>query len=154
MSVNLALFQPEIAQNTGTLLRLGACLNVPLHIIEPLGFALSDQKLKRAGMDYVEIANYQRHDSWAQFLDKAAQSHLRPVLISTNGSTSFLDFQFTAQDVLILGQESVGFPKSVEAQIPHAVHIPMMPETRSLNVAIAGAMVLTEALRQVQGFPE
>lgn len=105
-------------------------------------------------MDYVEIANYQRHNSWEKFLDKTAQSHLRPVLISTNASTSFLDFQFTSQDVLILGKESVGFPKAIEDQMSHAVRIPMMPETRSLNVAVAGAMVLTEALRQVHGFPE
>lgn len=153
MSIQLALFQPEIAQNTGTLLRVGACLNVPLHLIEPLGFALNDQKLKRAGMDYVEIANYTRHASWEHFLQHARAQALRPILISTKATTSFLEFTFAPGDIVILGQESCGFPEGIENQIPHKVVIPMMPHTRSLNVAVAGSMVLTEALRQTRCFP-
>ncbi|MBX3487567.1 MAG: tRNA (cytidine(34)-2'-O)-methyltransferase [Candidatus Paracaedibacteraceae bacterium] len=143
--MRLALYQPEIPQNTGTLIRLAACLGVPLDIIEPCGFIWNDKKLERAGMDYIELANVQRHSSYTAFRD--ALPH-RLVLIDTKGEVPYCNFRFQPDDILMLGQESVGVPSSVFDDIPDRVVIPMQSGARSLNVAIAGAMVLSEALRQ------
>ena len=148
--IRLALYQPEIPQNTGTLLRAGACLGVQLDIIEPCGFGLSDARLKRAGMDYVEIANYTRHTTWQCFKDKAQENNHRLVYLTPHSEVSYTDFEFTPQDILILGRESDGLPDSVAREIPHHITIPMVEGRRSLNVALAGAMVLGEALRQTQ----
>lgn len=144
-TMRLSLYQPEIPQNTGTLIRLAACLGVPLDIIEPCGFIWNDKKLERAGMDYIELANVTRHSSYTAFRD--ALPH-RLVLIDTKAETTYYDFKFQPDDILMLGQESVGVPESVFESIPDRVVIPMQAETRSLNVAVAGAMVLSEALRQ------
>jgi tRNA (cytidine/uridine-2'-O-)-methyltransferase len=144
-AMRLALYQPEIPQNTGTLIRLAACLGVPLDIIEPCGFIWNDKKLERAGMDYIELANVTRHNSYAAF--RKALPH-RIILIDTKGESSYQDFKFEPHDILMLGQESVGVPESVFSEIPDRVVIPMQQGARSLNVAIAGAMVLSEALRQ------
>lgn len=147
--MRLALYQPEIPQNAGTLMRLSACLGVPMDIIEPCGFIWHDQKLQRAGMDYIELANVQRHVSFESFQQAQPQ---RVVLIDTKAATSFLDFNFEKDDILLLGKESVGMPDEIFEKIPHRVVIPMVEGRRSLNVAVAGAMVLSEALRQTQGF--
>lgn len=145
--MRLALYQPEIPQNTGTLIRLAACLGVPLDIIEPCGFIWHDQKLQRAGMDYIELANVQRHTSFSAFRKALPQ---RLVLIDTQGNVPYYDFTFTPDDILMLGQESVGVPQDIFDSIPDRVVIPMQPGRRSLNVAIAGAMVLSEGLRQIR----
>ncbi len=148
--IRLALYQPEIPQNTGTLLRAGACLGVQLDIIEPCGFGLSDARLKRAGMDYVEIANYTRHTSWQSFKDQAQKNKNRLVYLTPHSKVAYTDFDFTRQDILILGRESDGIPESITQDIPHHITIPMVEGRRSLNVALAGAMVLGEVLRQTR----
>lgn len=150
--MNLVLFQPEIPQNAGTLLRLGACLNVPVDIIEPCGFVWSATKLKRAGMDYLDLAQATLFSSWQNFQEtRSAQGRL--VLLTPRASQSYLDFLFEPQDFLILGRESNGVPPEVRQEIPYHLSIPMQPPCRSLNVAIATALVLGEALRQTQLFP-
>ena len=148
--MRLALYQPEIPQNTGTLLRLGACLGVPLDIIEPCGFPLSDSGLRRAGMDYIERATLRRYPLWEAFLKDRPG---RVVLVTPYTSCSFLDFSFEKEDTLLLGKESSGFPEDISRTLPLQVKIPMLPDRRSLNVALAGAMVLNEALRQTGLFP-
>jgi tRNA (cytidine/uridine-2'-O-)-methyltransferase len=148
--MRLALFEPDIPQNTGTLIRLGACMGVPVDIIEPCGFVFSDKSLKRAGMDYLERATINRHDSWQRFLDNRAQSTTggRLILLSTKAAQPYTDFKFHETDTLLLGRESAGVPDAVFEQADASVLIPMAEGARSLNVAIAGAMVLGEALRQ------
>lgn len=152
--IRLALYQPEIPQNTGTLLRAGACLGVKLDIIEPCGFGLSDARLKRAGMDYVELAHYTRHNSWNAFQEKAKGMKNRLVYLTPHSHMSYTDFEFTPQDILILGRESDGIPEEVSQEIPYHITIPMVEGRRSLNVALAGAMVMGEALRQLHNKKE
>lgn len=151
--IALALFQPDIAQNTGTLLRLGACLGVPVHVIGPAGFDLSDRAVRRAGMDYLEHAALVRHIGWTAFLAWAEADRRRLVLATTRGSTSHLATAYTAADVILLGRESAGVPDDVHERADARVRIPMRAGLRSLNVAIAGAMILNEALRVTGGFP-
>ena len=149
--MRLALFEPDIPQNTGALIRLGACLGVPVDIIEPCGFLWSDAKLKRAGMDYLGQADLVRHTSWAAF--QAARAGARLVLLTTKGAASYLDFSFTSSDILLLGRESAGVPEDVHASADARLFIPLRQGLRSLNVAMAGAIVTAEALRQTGGFP-
>jgi tRNA (cytidine/uridine-2'-O-)-methyltransferase len=149
--MKLALFEPDIPQNTGALMRLCACLNVPLDIIEPCGFLLSDKNLKRAGMDYLEHLKLTRHLDWSAF--KGATAGQRLVLMSTKSSSSFLDFKFQTGDVLIAGRESSGVPEYVYRHCAAQVKVPMVAAVRSLNVALASALVLGEALRQTGGYP-
>ncbi len=144
--MNLALYQPEIPQNTGTILRLGACLGVAVDIIEPCGFIWNDQKLRRAGMDYMDLANLTRHSSWSAFLETYASRRI--VLLDAKATISLYEFTFQNDDVLLLGKESCGVPDAVFDSLPHKVLVPMKEGFRSLNVAVAGAMVLGEALRQ------
>ena len=148
--MRLALFQPDIPQNTGALLRLAGCLGLAVDLIEPAGFVLSDKRLVRAGMDYIELAPLTRHASWDAFL-KAHEGRL--VLLTTRAEMSYLDFAFTASDTLLLGRESAGVPDDVHASVDHRVRVPMVSGARSLNVALAAAMVLSEALKQTGGFP-
>ena len=149
--MRLALFEPDIPQNAGTLMRLCACLGVSLDIIEPCGFLLTDKNLKRAGMDYLDRLDMTRHASWAAF--RSAQAGGRLVLLTTKADTSFLDFKFARKDVLIAGRESKGVPEDVHAACPARITIPMVPGMRSLNVAVAASMALSEALRQTGLFP-
>jgi Predicted rRNA methylase (SpoU class) len=144
--MRLALFEPDIPQNTGALIRLGACFGVPIDIIEPCGFLWSEPKLKRAGMDYLGEADITRHASWARF--RAARSDARLVLLTTKGAVSYLDFAFAPSDILLLGRESAGVPPEVHEAADARLLIPMRTGLRSLNVAMAGAIVLSEALRQ------
>jgi len=148
--MRLALFEPDIPQNTGALIRLGACMGVPVDIIEPCGFLFDDSRLKRAGMDYVQLAQVVRHLSWDAFMRATTG---RMILLTTKGAQSYVDFDFAANDVLILGRESAGVPQPVHAVAAARLRIPMKEGLRSLNVALAGAMVLGEALRQTKGFP-
>ncbi len=149
--MRLALYQPDIPQNTGTLMRLCACLGVPLDIIEPCGFLLTDKNLKRAGMDYLDHLALSRHASWEKFIETKKTARL--VLLTTKAETSFLGFIFRPDDILLTGRESAGVPGDVHASCEARVLIPMMPELRSLNVAVAATLVLGEALRQTGLFP-
>jgi tRNA (cytidine/uridine-2'-O-)-methyltransferase len=149
--MRLALFEPDIPQNAGALLRLGACLGVPVDIVEPAGFLLGDRRMRRAGMDYLDAAQLERHVSWASF--RAAHSG-RLVLLTTKASTDYHRFAFRADDILLLGRESEGVPDWVHETADARLRIPMRPGLRSLNVALAAAMVLGEALRQTEQFPE
>ena len=144
--MRLALFQPDIAGNVGTLIRLGACLGVPIDLIEPMGFAYGDRAMARAGMDYARTADVTRHADWAAFT--RAMGGTRLVLLTTSGATPLWQAAFRPDDVLLLGSESAGVPASVHAAAALRVTIPTRPECRSLNVAVAGAMALGEALRQ------
>jgi tRNA (cytidine/uridine-2'-O-)-methyltransferase len=147
----IALYQPDIPQNTGTILRLAACLSVPVDVIGPAGFDLSDTALRRAGLDYIGAADLTRHDSWDTFL--AARGVSRLVLLSSKAAGSHIKFEFHANDTLLFGRESAGVPPAVRAACDCAIRIPMRPGLRSLNIAVACALVLGEALRQTDGFP-
>lgn len=149
-AMRIALYQPDIAQNVGTLLRLGACLGVPADIIEPCGFPFGERALRRSGMDYLEHADYTAHASWETFL---AADPGRLVLLTTRASIAYTAFRFAAGDVLLLGRESAGVPEDVHARADARIAVPMAPGLRSLNVAVAAAMILGEALRQTGGFP-
>lgn len=151
--IALALYQPDIPQNAGTLLRLGACLGVPVHVIEPAGFDLSDRALRRSGLDYLAHVDLVRHLDWAAFAGWIAADGRRLVLATTRAELSHVEARFAPGDVLLLGRESAGVPDAVHAAAALAVTIPMRPGLRSLNVAVAGAMILGEALRQTGGFP-
>jgi tRNA (cytidine/uridine-2'-O-)-methyltransferase len=148
--VRVALFEPDIPQNTATLIRACACLGVPVDIIEPCGFQLSDRRFRRAGLDYVELADLTRHVSWDSFRHSRES---RKVLVTPTATTRFTDFRFRPDDILVLGRESTGFPEAVGKAVADQVAIPMRAGLRSINVALAGAMVLGEALRQTNGFP-
>lgn len=146
--MHLALFQPEIPQNVGTLIRLGACMDTPIDIIEPCGFIWHTPRLRRAGMDYLDLATVERHKSWEEFEADAKKAQSRLILLDTKGTTPYLDFKFEEGDTLVAGQESSGVPDNVFAACDEAIYIPMSDKARSLNVAVASAIVLSEAIRQ------
>ena len=148
--MRIALYQPDIPQNTGTIIRLGACLGVPVDIIEPCGFVWSEPKLKRAGMDYLTLANVTRYENWDKF---SSETKGRLVLLTTKATESFHEIEFKQDDVLLFGRESVGVPDAIHQNADMRLKIPLKPEARSLNVAMAVAMVAAEALRQTKGFP-
>ena len=148
--MRLALYEPDIPQNAGALLRLGACLGVPVDIIEPCGFVLSDRRLKRAGLDYLADADWARHDSWASF---RAGPRGRLVLLTTRAPLAYHRFTFRADDTLLLGRETAGVPEAVHQAADARLCVPMRPGLRSLNVALAAALVLGEALRQTGQLP-
>jgi tRNA (cytidine/uridine-2'-O-)-methyltransferase len=150
--MRLALFQPDIPQNAGALLRLGACLDVPVDIIEPCGFVLSDRRLRRAGMDYLASVEMRRHASWPAFVAARAPA-ARIVLLTTAGTVPYHRFAFAGDDIILLGRESAGVPPEIHDASHERLMIPMRPAMRSLNVALAAAMVLGEALRQTTRFP-
>ena len=150
----LALFEPDIPQNTGTILRLAACLGVAVDLVEPLGFALTGEKFRRAGLDYWERAALMRHASFAAFDAARLAAGRRLVLLSTKAATPYTGFAFRGGDTLLLGRESSGVPAAVAAAADTALCIPLVAGRRSLNVAVAAAMVLGEALRQTGGFPK
>lgn len=149
--MRLVLFQPDIPQNVGTILRMAACLDVPVEVIEPTGFVWSEQRMRRAGMDYLTLARVTRHSSWERYcLDRPPG---RLVLLTTKGATDLPDARFEADDHLVLGQESAGVPEAVHALADLAVKIPMVADARSLNVAVSAGIVLGEALRQTRLWP-
>lgn len=150
VDMRLALFQPDIPQNTGAILRLAACMGVSVDLIEPAGFVLSDRRLKRAGMDYLDHVELARHSSWEAY-SRARTGRL--VLLTTESRRAYTDFAFDDTDTLLLGRESAGVPRSVHDAADARLRIPMAPAARSLNVALAAAMVLSEALRQTGRFP-
>ncbi len=154
MPLDLALYQPDIAANTGTLLRLGACMGVPVHIIHPAGFAVTQRNLARSGMDYLDRANLVEHASFAAFEAWRHSEKRRLVLLTTKSSYSAYEARYLDGDILMLGRESAGVPDEVAAIAELRVRIPMAPGLRSINVAIAGSMVLGEAMRQTGRFTE
>ncbi|MFN4277148.1 MAG: tRNA (cytidine(34)-2'-O)-methyltransferase [Ferrovibrio sp.] len=150
--MRLALFEPDIPPNLGTILRLGACLEVPVHVIEPCGFPFSVQAVRRSAMDYLEHADIRRHDSWEHFMAERPAGRL--VLMTTKAAIPYTEFRFAPDDILLLGRESKGAPDYVHAAADARLLIPLRPGLRSINVATAAAMVLGEALRQLDAFPQ
>jgi len=151
--MRIALFQPDIPQNTGTILRLAACMAVGVDIIEPCGFVFGDKRMRRAGMDYLEGVDIVRHESWEVFQKTSMAAAQRIVLLTTRSDRLYTDFTFQANDVLLLGRESAGAPEEVHQAADARLTIPMAEGMRSINVAISGALVLGEALRQTKTFP-
>ena len=148
--MQVALYQPDIPQNTGTILRLCACLDVPAHIIEPAGFPVSDRHFRRAGMDYLDQVSITRHDSWSKFEQWRRGGGFRLILFSTRGVGSYLDYRYNVADILLFGRESAGVTDEVVAAADARLVIPIKPGLRSLNVAMVAAMALGEALRQTR----
>lgn len=151
--MQIALYQPDIPQNAGTILRLCACLGVKAHLIEPAGFPISDRHFRRAGMDYLDRVEIGRHASWPAFDAWRRSEGLRLVLFTTRGAVSYLDHAFSPRDLLLFGRESAGVPDEVQTAADARLVIPMQPGMRSINVAMTAAMALGEALRQTGGFP-
>ncbi len=150
--MRLTLFQPDIPQNLGAAIRLCACFAVPLDIVEPTGFPLTDKAIRRAAMDYGALATIKRHDGWSAYLDFAAGQGLRLVLMSTKAERMLPDFRFSGQDALVLGRESAGVPDDVRQNTAAHLRIPICTGARSFNVINAGAIALYEGLRQTGGF--
>ena len=150
---SIALYQPDIPQNAGTILRLCACLDVEAHVIEPAGFDLSDRALRRAGMDYLALVRLIRHLSWSDFEAWRAKSGRRLILLTTRATLPYASFAFGPEDIILLGRESAGVPTAVHDAAAERLVIHMAAGLRSINVATAAAMVLGEALRQTRGFP-
>lgn len=152
--IKLACFEPDIPQNIGSMIRLCACLNTQLHIIEPCGFAWDMRKLRAVAMDYLTLCAPIRHANFAQFRQWQTSFLPKPrlVLLSTKSATRYIDFEFQPDDVLLLGSESAGVPQAVREACDASVRIALHPSARSLNLVSAASMVLAEALRQTQGF--
>ena len=150
--MRIALYEPDIPQNTGTILRLCACLGIEAHIIEPAGFPVTDRSFRRAGMDYLDQVALTRHGSFAAFEEWRARERLSLVLLTTAADQSYLDHAFSIDQVLLFGRESAGVPEPVHSAANVRLRIPMRQGMRSLNVAMAVALVFSEALRQTGGF--
>lgn len=148
--MQIALYQPDIPQNVGSILRLCACMDVPCHIIEPCGFILDDKRIRRVAMDYAAHVDMRRHSSWERFLEETRAAGQRILLLSTKASAHYCDFRYTPSDLLLLGRESAGAPPDVAGATDARLRIPMASGTRSLNVAMAAGMALGEALRQTR----
>lgn len=148
--VSLGLFQPDQAGNVGTLLRMSACVNVPVHLIHPCGFSFSEKAFRRSVMDYPQLAILYEYDSYQDF----ANSHCdnRIILLTTKASVSYIDFEFQNNDILLVGQESAGVPEYVHHSVNAKIKIPMIPTMRSMNIAIAASFIIGEALRQTGAF--
>ena len=146
--MQIALYQPDIPQNTGTILRLCACMGAAAHIIEPAGFPVSDRHFRRSGMDYLDQVSWMRHDSWTKFEEWRHTGGHRLLLFTTKGAAPYLDFRYQASDILLFGRETAGVPQAVAETADARIVIPISPGLRSLNVAMAAAMALGEALRQ------
>lgn len=149
--MHLAAYQPDIPQNTGALIRLCASFNVPLELIEPFGFPWDEKKVRVSAMDYFDLVKLTRHTSWQKF--KEHFSKQRIILLTTKASVNYTTFEFRPDDVLLLGRESAGVPEDVHAAVDGRIIIPLNPDARSINMAMAGGIVLAEALRQTHGFP-
>lgn len=152
INIQLALYQPDIPQNTGTLLRLGACLNMRVHIVHPTGFLFSQKNFRRAAMDYADHVHMQEHDSFEAFDEWRKAAGRRLVLLSTKAENSVYEFSFSSNDILLLGRESAGVPEQVTGLCDARLRIPMARDMRSMNVAIAAALAIGEAKRQTDGF--
>lgn len=151
--MDIALYQPDQPPNTGTLLRLGACLQVPVHIIEPCGFPFSKRALKRYAMDYADLVELHHHLDWDAFETWRQNAGRRLILLTTKAANTYSNFQFKKNDILIVGSESTGAPQSVHDASTARITVPMAKEARSLNVAVSMAMVLGEGMRQTDSWP-
>ncbi|WP_455481663.1 tRNA (cytidine(34)-2'-O)-methyltransferase [Bartonella sp. B35(2025)] len=149
MTLHIALFQPDIAGNTGTILRLSACFGLHVHIIEPTGFDISDRNLKRSGMDYLEYVSLERHIDWKHFMNTMKCFNRRLLLLSTKAETCYTEMYYQKNDVLLFGRESAGVPDYVHETVDYTLKIPMLPYMRSLNLAMSVAITTGEALRQI-----
>lgn len=154
LTISIALYEPDIPQNTGTILRLAACFGIEAHIIEPTGFPSSDRAFRRAGMDYLDQVKLRRHTSWTAFDAWRRTEDLRLVLFTTGASTSYLEHAFRESDVLLFGRESAGVPEGVHQAAEARLKVPMREGLRSLNVAMTVAMAVGEAMRQTGHKPE
>jgi tRNA (cytidine/uridine-2'-O-)-methyltransferase len=152
--MRIALYQPEIAGNLGTILRTCACLDVPVDIIEPCGFPFSDRSLKRAGMDYFEHVQYTRHADWDAFRETVNGQDARIILLSSKADLPHHGFAYRKSDILLFGSEGSGVPQTIHDQCDGRITIPMKANMRSLNLAVSAGMALGEALRQTGQFPE
>ena len=152
--MQIALYEPDIAQNTGTVLRLCACLGIKAHLIEPAGFPATDRAFRRAGMDYLDQVDLTRHASWGEFDGWRRRERLSLVLLTTGATRSYLDHSFREDQVLLFGRESAGVPEAVHNAADTELRVPMREGLRSLNVAMAVAVVAGEALRQTRGLTE
>jgi tRNA (cytidine/uridine-2'-O-)-methyltransferase len=152
--MRLALYEPDIPQNAGTLMRLCACMDVAVDLIEPCGFVLDDRRFRRSAMDYFDRLDLSRHLSWEAFSDAAPDRGGRLILLTTKADTVYTDFLFQSGDTLLVGREGGGVPDAVHVAADARLRVPMAASMRSLNVAVAAAMVLGEALRQTAGFSE
>ena len=146
--MRIALYQPDIPQNTGNIFRLGACLGVSVDIIEPTGFIFDDKKFKRSAMDYIDHIDYKRHIDWQNFYDWSQEKKYRLILMTTKARQSFYEFEFHSSDILLFGRESAGVPDNIHQIVNHRLTIPMKEEVRSINLSSSVALVLGEGLRQ------
>ena len=144
--MHIALYKPDIPQNTAAIIRLGACLNLKIHIIEPCGFNLNDARFKRVVMDYLELSKIFRYEDYDEFLSKNKRKRI--VLMTTKAKKNYHRFIFKKNDILLFGRESAGVPESLHRNIKNKVKVPMNKKTRSLNVAMSVAIISAEALRQ------
>lgn len=151
--IALALYQPDIPQNAGTLIRLAACFGIDLHVIHPSGFAMTDRRLRRAGLDYLARAAVTEHADWCAFAAWRNGTGRRLVAMTARGEAKLHDFQFRGDDLILLGRESAGLPEAVLAAAEARLRIAIRRQERSLNVAVAGAIAVAEALRQTRQFP-
>ena len=149
--IRIALYQPQIPQNTGTILRTAACLNLEVDIIEPCGFVIGSSRMRRAGMDYLNFVNLTKHKTWKHFTK--CHSKKRLILLSTRGRDQYINFQYERGDILIFGSETAGVPDTVHTAVAYSLNIPLGKGMRSLNIAQAFAMATGEALRQLKAFP-
>lgn len=147
--IQLVLYQPDIPQNLGACLRLSACLGAVLHVVEPCGFPLDDTRMRRAGMDYIVHAQWQRHRDWAAFQTHRLGNPGRLLLLETDGDVRYTDYAFAATDYVVLGSESAGTPRTLYAEMETTLTIPMRDGTRSLNLAMSAGMLVAEACRQM-----
>ena len=147
--MRIALFEPDIPQNTGNIFRLSACLGIPVDIIEPTGFIFDDKRFKRALMDYIKFINYKSHLDWKEFYQWSQENNFRLVLLTTKSKTNYTNFNFSELDIIIFGRESAGVPDYVHNQVHERLTIPMQKGLRSLNISSSVAMVMGEASRQL-----
>ncbi len=148
--MKIALYEPDIPQNAGNIFRLGACLGIPIHIIEPAGFVIDDKKLKRASMDYYDYLDLTKHISWENFYDWSKENSYRLVLLTTKSKKSYYTYNFQGNDILLFGRESAGVPDKVHSVVNERLVIPMVTGPRSINLSSSVAMVASEAMRQLK----
>tara|TARA_B100000686_G_C16659155_1_gene899912 strand:+ start:743 stop:1195 length:453 start_codon:yes stop_codon:yes gene_type:complete len=146
--MRIALYQPDIPQNTGNIFRLGACLGVGIDIIEPTGFVFDDKKFRRSAMDYIDHLEYKRHDDWHKFYKWIKENRFRLILMTTKSEDSIYNFKFQPSDILLFGRESAGVPENIHKSVDHRLTIPMKEGLRSINLSSSVALVLGEGLRQ------
>ena len=148
--MRIALYQPDIPQNTGNIFRLGACLGVSVDIIEPTGFIFDDKKFKRSAMDYIDHIDYKRHIDWEHFYEWSQRKKFRLILMTTKSKQSFYNFEFLSSDILLFGRESAGVPNNVHEIVDQRLTIPMKEGVRSINLSSSVALALGESLRQTK----